>query len=233
MIPVIGILHYKNPQLTENMLRTIPREMAEHVVIVDNSEHGTAPKKLDGVPYPARYVTLMSNMGVAHGWNTIIKSFPAAQYWAIFNSDLEFIRSDLDRIEAKMQDHDLVLMGGFHAFALHRRVVREVGFFDENYHPAYCEDNDYHKRVQLAGLKMTNIQSVHRHVGSATITLDLELRDRNNLTYPKNVEYHQAKWGGSMGHETYKTPFNKGEGPAAGRLSIDRLRDQHWESARE
>lgn len=233
MIPVAGFLHYKNRNLTEDTLRSMPRDLVERVVVVDNSEHGTAPKHLDGVPFPARYITLMGNMGVAHGWNTIIKATPDALWWAIFNSDLEFARSDFERLDAAMRESDLVLMGGFHAFAVHRRVIKQVGWFDENYHPAYAEDNDFYHRVELSGLKIKGIPSVKRHVGSATIMLDHDLRARNDVTYPKNVEYHRAKWGGMMHEEVYQTPFNKPTGPAHERLDIDRLRDQHWESARE
>jgi GT2 family glycosyltransferase len=228
MIPVAGFLHYKNVQLTENCLRSLPRHLVERLVIVDNSEDGSAPSQIDGIPLDARIIRLGGNMGVAHGWNTIIKATPDARWWAIFNSDLEFDQSDIERLIASMKDHDLVVMGGFEAFGVHRRVIKSVGWFDENYHPAYCEDNDFHYRCQLAGTPMLWTHGVKVHVGSATITLDPFLRARNDVTYPKNVEYHHAKWGGHMSHETYKTPFDKGLGPAEGQLDIDRLMSQKW-----
>ena len=227
MIPVAGFLHYKNPDITAACLESFPRHLFEHIVIVDNSEKGTCPD------YPARIIKLYGNMGVAHGWNTIIKATPFAQRWAIFNSDLLFAESDIHRLDAAMDENDLVMMGGYHAFALHRRVIREVGWFDENYHPAYCEDNDFTWRCKQAGVQMCQIPTVRDHVGSATIKNDPDLRERNNLTYPRNVQYHMGKWGGSMGHEKHPTPWNKATGPAEATLDIDRLRDQRWESARE
>jgi GT2 family glycosyltransferase len=233
VIPVAGFLHYKNPRVTETTLRTFPRDLAERVVVVDNSERGTAPRHIDGIPFQARYITLMGNMGVAHGWNTIIKATPDAQWWAIFNNDLEFRRTDVERLEEAMAEYDLVIMGGFHAFGVSRRAIKKVGWFDENYHPAYCEDNDFYHRVVQAGLPYCGIPSVFRHEGSVTIRLDHDLRALNDVTYAKNVEYHQAKWGGLMHEEKYETPFNKPTGPAHGVLDIDRLRDHHWESARE
>ena len=233
MIPVAAVLHYKNPGLTEAMLRSFPRDLARQFVIVDNSECGTAPRTVDGVPFEARYITFMGNMGVAHGWNTVIKATPRAEWWAIFNNDLEVERGDIERLITAMGHHDLVLMGGFDAFAVHRRVIGQIGWFDENYHPAYCEDNDFTHRAVLAEVSIANIDAVKLHHGSATIMRDPELRERNQATFANNVEYHQAKWGGLMGHEIYTRPFNKAEGPAVGRLSIERLSSQHWESARE
>jgi GT2 family glycosyltransferase len=227
MIPVAGFLHYKNPDITKKCLDSFPRQLAESVVIIDNSEHGTCPD------YDARIIRFYGNLGVAHGWNTIIKATPWAQWWAMFNSDLTFSEQDIMRLIAAMRDGDLVMMGGYHAFGVHRRCIKQAGWFDENYHPAYCEDNDFTWRVIKAGLTTRQIPTVTDHVGSATIKLDHALRERNNLTYPKNVEYHLAKWGGSMGHEQYEKPFNKAPGPAHAILDIDRLRDQHWESARE
>ena len=227
MIPVAAFLHYKNPDITAKCLDSFPRHLAERVILIDNSETGSCP------PYDGRIIKFYGNLGVAHGWNTVMKATPWAQWWGFFNSDLEFVENDIVRLITAMSDHDLVMMGGYHAFGLHRRCIKRAGWFDENYHPAYCEDNDFTYRVIRAGLKHTQIPTVKHHVGSATLMLDPELRERNNLTYPMNVQYHLAKWGGSMGHETYETPFNKGTGPAEGQLDIDRLRDQRWESARE
>jgi hypothetical protein len=37
--------------------------------------------------------------------------------------------------------------GGWSIFAINRACVDNVGFFDENFFPAYFEDNDYHYRL--------------------------------------------------------------------------------------
>lgn len=229
MIPVLGILHYKNRIITENCLRTLPLDLVRSLVIVDNSERGTAP---DIIP-DSRIIRLYGNMGVAHGWNLTIKATPRAEWWAMLNSDVEVIRSDMERLIEAMLDNDLVYMGGFEAFALNKKCIRKVGWFDENYHPAYCEDNDYRHRATVAGMRTKWLEPVHKHLGSWTIRQDPDLHERNAVTYQKNVEYHLARWGGAMGHEVYRTPFDKEPGPAAVRLDIDRLADQQWSSERE
>lgn len=230
MIPVVGVVHYKNPLVTENCLRTIPVDMYYEMVIVDNSDDGFSSPWVE--KHGARLIRLGGNMGVAHAWNTIIKATPYANWWMISNNDIEYIRKDFERMETAMMANDIVKMGGFESFGLHRRVVQRVGWFDESFHPAYCEDNDYQYRVELSGLKHHWMHGPFKHLGSHTIMSDPRLREKNNATYPRNVEYYLAKWGGEMGRETYKTPFNKGEQwPVT--PDIDRLTSQRWEPAQE
>lgn len=223
MIPVLGALHYKNPEITQKFLDSVPEKAAYEFVIVDNSPDGDAPMRHD-----VHMIRFRANLGVAHGWNTIIKATPYAQWWAILNSDIVLDPNDLVRLEQAMHDHDLVLMGGYHAFGVHRRVIKRIGWFDESFHPAYCEDNDFTWRAQLAGMRITQIPTVKHHEGSVTIRLNPILREKNDLTFPRNVEYYHAKWGGHMGAETYKTPFNGGGSIAIREPDIDRLADQRW-----
>lgn len=224
MIPVIGILHYQNVILTENCLRTIPEDVYERMVIVDNSAGRSAPTFAPR----SSIISLGRNMGVAHGWNTIIKATPDALWWAIFGSDLEFIRSDFERLETAMMSHALVKMNGYEAFALRREVVKTVGWFDEDFHPAYCEDNDYQRRADLAGIDSAWIEPPFRHVGSATIAGNEWARQYNDKTYPQNIELYMAKWGGLMHNEVHTTPYDGRASPAIGGPDIDRLSRQRW-----
>ena len=229
MIPVIGIVHYKDPIVTENCLRTIPDDIYYEMVIVDNTDEANAPAH---VKPDARMIRFRGNMGVAHAWNTIIKATPHARWWMLCNNDIEFIRKDFERMETAMMANDIVKMGGFEAFGIHRRVVKEVGWFDESFHPAYCEDNDYQHRVEQTDLKHHWMHGPFKHLGSNTIRSDPALRERNNETYPSNVRYYLSKWGGEMGREIYTTPFNKGEQwPVT--PDIDRLAQLAWRPAQE
>lgn len=222
MIPVVGLLHYRNPDYTQKAIDSIPIGTAERFVIVDNSEAGTAPMRED-----IHMIRLRANMGVAHGWNTIIKATPTARWWFILNSDVEMNEKNFEDMRVAIETHDLVLMGGFHAFGVTRQAIKHIGWFDESFHPAYCEDNDFTWRAQLAGLRITQVGSP-KHEGSVTIKTDRFLRERNDVTFPKNVEYYLAKWGGLMHHEVYKTPFNGGGPIAISGPDIDRLADQRW-----
>ena len=62
VIPVIGALHYKNPEITQKFLDTVPEKYAHDLVIVDNSPGGDSPMR-----YDVHMIRLRANMGVAHG----------------------------------------------------------------------------------------------------------------------------------------------------------------------
>lgn len=90
------------------------------------------------------------------------------------------------------------------------KVVKHAGWFDQQFYPAYFEDNDMHRRIQLAGLKSyirTDIDVIHE--GSMTQKFD---RHNPNVTMEKfeaHKGYFRKKWGGGPGQEVYETPFNE------------------------
>ena len=98
----------------------------------------------------------------------------------------------------------------FSCFMVTPRTIQEIGWFDQNFRPAYFEDNDYHYRIHLAGFKTANMAHAPiYHVGSQT---------QNNPAnkgpvvtgqmFDANRQYYRAKWGGNPGEEKFKTPFN-------------------------
>lgn len=98
----------------------------------------------------------------------------------------------------------------FSCFMLKKETIKEVGFFDEKFYPAYFEDNDYHYRIRLKGKVALKLhKAVYFHFGSRTIKSNEEVRNKSNIGYMINREYFFKKWGGEPGHELYKTPFNK------------------------
>lgn len=84
------------------------------------------------------------------------------------------------------------------------------GFFDENFYPAYFEDNDFHfrlRRVKERGV-YTN-QALYFHFGSRTIREIPDIKNQVNETYLTNRDYFEKKWGGLPEKEKYLKPFNK------------------------
>lgn len=96
----------------------------------------------------------------------------------------------------------------FSAFAINRECWETAGEFDEVFHPAYYEDNDYHYRIQLAGLlAITYPPAMFFHYGSRT---QLEAIGRPlTQTSNQHAEFIR-KWGADPGHEVFKTPYNNG-----------------------
>jgi GT2 family glycosyltransferase len=193
-------------------------------LIIDNSEAGV-PDDIPGWVLPMPH-----NLGVAASWNLGIKSDPTAPYWLFANHDTVLAPGDLDRLIAEMEKGGprwVGMNGDWRVMGLTREAVETVGWFDENYHPIYCEDADYERRCTLAGVPWYFIPGGATHVGSATIR-DPRYGQANARTYPDNVAYHRAKWGGGPRAEVYTTPFDQGGSVADWRLDLDRLRRNAW-----
>jgi hypothetical protein len=103
-----------------------------------------------------------------------------------------------------------------------------VGLFDENFVPAYFEDNDFDYRCRLAEVPFTGLPAGMSHKISSTLRSSKHYQDANSYTFPLNREYFRQKWGGSPYREVFTTPFNGGGSIKDWVLSIDRLADQSW-----
>lgn len=222
MIPVLGVPIISRPDLLERMLASVDVPVGRRV-IVDNGN--VVPYYLDAVRLPA-------NLGIAASWNLVIKLTPDAPWWLLANADVVFAPGDLAHLADEMADPapKVRTMDGFAAFAVNAACIETVGWFDENYHPAYVEDCDYEYRCKLLGVPIVEMTSSIRHDTSSTIKAD-HYRRQNSRTYPSNVAYHIAKWGGAhRGGERFRTPFDHDTDPADWTLDLARLRDNAWET---
>jgi len=116
---------------------------------------------------------------------------------------------NIDKIDDMFGD-EITEKPDFSCFMISKECVEKVGMFDENFYPAYFEDNDYHYRIKKAGLKAikTN-RAVFYHFGSQTIKNDEKIRNFSNKKYLDNKEYFIKKWGGCPGNEIFDTPFGE------------------------
>ncbi len=85
----------------------------------------------------------------------------------------------------------------------------EVGPWDTLL-PQYFADNDYYRRINLAGYEVieTGLPVTHANGGSSTIKTDSRRMFLNSVTFPLYERYYATKWGGPPGRETYRRPFN-------------------------
>jgi GT2 family glycosyltransferase len=226
MIPILGIPILSRPDLLWNMLASIDVPVGR-IVVVDNG---------DVVPVEeerARGITVIrprSNLGVGASWNLIIKTNPTAKWWAIANFDITFALGDLARLAGHMEKTNGLglLGGGFAAFGIRREAIEKVGWFDENFVPAYYEDNDYDYRCRLADVPMEGLPTGMHHLISSTLNGSEKYRNQNARTFPENYRYYLKKWGGTPYHEVYTSPFNEGGDLRSWQLDIRRLADQSW-----
>jgi len=169
------------------------------------------------------------NLGVAASWNLILREGYAAGFDPVFITANDF-HVDPGMLMAFVQTvrsfpAELFLGDGFNLFSVPRATAEKVGYFDENFYPAYFEDNDYVYRCRLAGARILNFGTnprqedgreipglVFTHVGSQTIRSDAEYGKRNEWTFPIwNRTHYELKWGGGPDKEKFKTPYNKAE----------------------
>lgn len=99
----------------------------------------------------------------------------------------------------------------FSAFALNKECWDTVGEFDEVFAPAYFEDNDYHYRIQLAGLlAILHPPAMFYHFGSRT---QMEANENGRAMVPSpmfenNRAAYIKKWGGMPSQEKFEHPYN-------------------------
>lgn len=172
------------------------------------------------------------NLGVAASWNLILRTGMARGFDLVFiGSNDTFLYPGSLAAVAALEKHDDEVIWHLHSwnfFAIHRRAVERVGWFDENFYPAYKEDQDYAYRCKLAGVK--RIQAYFTgagadHLESQTIHGDPHYLARNQHTYLVNRDYYRAKWGGDFRCERYTMPFGRPDRdwrwwPAPGESSI-------------
>lgn len=243
MIPALIVPILNGPEHLRAMLNSIDHPIGQ-VIIIDNGgvvNWRPAMTVSHGHIGDCVVISLPSNLGVAASWNLGIKVAPMSPWHLIVNHDIEFSPEDLALLEGAV---DPSIAAIYHlsgpsepmswaAFAMTAPALDRLGYFDEQFAPAYDEDVDMARRADLAGVPRINVAGQIRHSGSSTIKSDPLYEMRNGLTHGLNDRYYEAKWGGSKyGGERFDTPFNRGGSVADWTLESKRLRDQHWPRSR-
>ncbi len=228
MIPVLAIPGLNRPDLLARCLASID-EPVERLIVIDNSADGAIGDV--AAEWNADIIDAGTNLGVAASWNLALKAAPLAPWWAIVGLDTEFAPGDLQRLATAMEDPAprVACLFRFGAFGLNQACLDRVGWFDENFHPIYCEDCDYEYRCHLAGVPVIDLPSGAAHLEGGSVSLHAGHRDDNARTFPANHAYYQAKWGGPVrGGETFRSPFNRGGPVTEWTLDPARLREMAW-----
>ena len=232
MIPLLGVPVLNREDLAARMVASIDYPVDELLVVVNAPDKQQTVDRLwaaAGANGNIRTVTFSQpsfNLGCGGSWNHIIRHRPAGPWWLIVNADIEFAPGDLERLTLAMHPNPMVAtLFEFGAFALNPAAVDKVGWFDENLHPMYFEDNDYKRRMMLRGVPYLKVDGKTRHDNSSTINSDQRLALRNQETFGLNAAYYLEKWGGPPGREQFTVPFDgAGERP----VSRARLASQAW-----
>jgi GT2 family glycosyltransferase len=167
-------------------------------IIVDNG--GALPEEeLRAFLGPRKHVLEVirpgRNIGVAASWNLIIDR-AAPEPVIISNDDILFYVDTFEELIWALVQYRFVEGDGWALFGQRHELVQSVGYYDENFWPAYYEDVDYDLRLARAGVPIGRPLSrpVH-HEGWATekaLGQESWLREGRE----RNHAYFIAKWGG-------------------------------------
>jgi hypothetical protein len=178
------------------------------------------------------------NLGVAASWNLLLnRAFAEGYEWAfIASNDLVIGPGSLARaVEAAGTGNaDIWHVWSWNCFLISRRAVRQAGWFDENFYPAYKEDQDYSRRCARAGVTQQNVPgTAARHSGSATIHSDEDYWLSNARTCSENHAYYLKKWGADAGDERFEQPFGDSRRDARWwPAPRDTLKARDWDASR-
>jgi GT2 family glycosyltransferase len=156
-----------------------------------------------------RVADLGSNLGVAASWNLGIKTGVQDDWLMVLSDDVRMPPGALAQFAEQSAADRIVLSATWPhwcAFTIGIDVVRTVGLFDENFYPAYFEDNDYQRRLDDAGIAVQYGPEVH-HANSSTLqTAGRRFTQANTLSFERNLQYITAKWtaGGSSAWDPYR-----------------------------
>jgi GT2 family glycosyltransferase len=158
-------------------------------------------------------VTNFLNVGFSGSVNQIVKQNTDCPYWCVLSVDWHLKPGHLKRLANRLMEPFTTILcdesqNGYSAMVFKPELLYEIGYLDENFFPAYYEDNDHRYRMKLAGLEWEYFPLEYEHIVSATIKRDPVLMAKNQKTFKENGRYYIEKWGGMPGQEKYLTPFD-------------------------
>lgn len=173
----------------------------DHVIVIDNSG-GACPAVPGAEIIPGR-----QPQSVARAWNDAVALSGGADL-LLCNDDIVFAP---DTIGAMLSLARRTPRAGivsaiegerFACYWLSQDAYRNVGPFDEQFAPAYFEDNDYARRLTLAGWLLAVAPSAVMHGGSRTLASYTPAERRvHDAQFEANKARYLRKWGGLPGAE--------------------------------
>lgn len=211
----LGIPILNRLDLLEQCIESVDHP-AEIVVVNNNSTDARFGDALDEMGRQRHFSVLRQrrNLGVAGSWNFIVREGLSRGYdWFFVGSNDTVLHSGSLRRALDMEkEADVAIweLCGSNFFLLSVETVARVGWFDENFYPAYKEDQDYAYRCRLAGLRRVAVPGASAdHVGSATIRSNPDFEILNRETHFNwNLNHYRMKWGGDAGEERFTHPYD-------------------------
>jgi len=96
----------------------------------------------------------------------------------------------------------------FSAFCCGLKLRDVIGRFDEGFH-VYWEDNDTHRRIQLAGYEGYAVTPYWHFRSMTTRTDPARKAEVTSGIFEASRRHYIEKWGGGLGEERFATPYGR------------------------
>lgn len=165
------------------------------------------------------------NHGVSKAWNAGIRQAieQGCEAVVIANDDLTLAPGTLGKLVVSLDEADLISgvnhedaqsgvylsdFPDYACFAIEpEKFTDKFGWFDENFSPAYFEDNDMAYRIKVAnGMQGLRLDASIHHKGSVTQNMDGGVV--SSEMFERNRAYFVSKWGGWPRDEQWVYPYN-------------------------
>lgn len=216
-IALLTVIYNKSEQqvnYTRECFRNLPKDIYK-LGVINNTMDDTLIDLLDNF-------MINDENCLAKGWNIGLKRlFEKYNYVVVIGNDQEVTEEHIEKLYQFAKDNPMAGLwaacpegysttgigeirhgdGAFSFFMIHRDLYEDVGEFDENFKPAYFEDNDYLERIWLRNYKpLINRDLTYYHIVQGSIKYSI----KDQLEYPKymqkNLEYYRMKWGKTPDH---------------------------------
>ena len=232
-IPCICVLTLIRLDLLKRLIDSIDYPVNKVIILFQGKISKNRISNLSN-KFVEKFIFISSNMniGVSRGWNYFMINFPSP-YWLISGDDCYFEPNTLKNIASfmsipsslenvfcglKIKNRNESLTAGYNTFVITNLLLQNVGLFDENIYPAYFEDDDLRKLIQLTKQQTTTIDNAYinsgdsKHFYSCTLnSVHSNYRKKMDECYVLNEKYYIEKWNRLIFDTdgiSFDTPFN-------------------------
>ena len=178
-----------------------------HIAICDNGKQNIITREENFMIYRPE-----ENLGVAKSWNMLMDYADKieATHVLVLNDDIYLGKTEHEINMLIRNNMDADFINSFHnwcSYILKVEAWKIAGKFDEEFFPAYFEDNSFDYKMTLIEAKKTWTSFLDPLVyrNSMTIAKDPALNNR----FQQNRELYIQMWGGLPTEEKYTTKFNQ------------------------
>ena len=178
-----------------------------HIAICDNGKQEIITREENFIIYRPE-----ENLGVAKSWNMLMDYADKinATHVLMLNDDIYLGRTEHEINMLIRNNKEADFINSFQnwcSYVLRVEAWKKAGKFDEEFFPAYFEDNSFDYKMTLTEAKKTWTSFLDPLVyrNSMTIAKDPALNNR----FTQNRELYIRMWGGLPTEEKYLTKFNE------------------------